>query len=335
MLNRGPVRRAVFGCVVVLFSVFLGFYSTTEYVAVRGIDYIENGPQIERHLAVLEGSAGNPWQYRVLAPFLIDQWIRSLANFGVEDPVAIGLISFRVFQDSVVLLMAFFLYRKLRLSSALSLTGMAVLAWGMATSHYDSDLQFSTFFDVLFYLVAALCVVHRKFWMMVPIVALAALNRETSGLLLIVVLMAPFFAVPRESIRRNLYPFFVAAIVFFAIFCGLRFVFPDQNLIVPYGHEPGFDLLSHNLFRLVTWRQLVGTLSVFPLIALMGYRYWRPEIRLLFWVIVPVWFGVHAVGSVMAETRLFLVPQAVVFIPGALCALEGFGCGREGGSEPG
>ena len=54
---------------------------------------------------------------------------------------------------------------------------------------------------------------------------------------------------------------------------------------------------------------------------MIGYRKWPLELRAFFWVIVPVWFLVHAFGSVMAETRLLLVPQAMVFIPGALLCL--------------
>jgi hypothetical protein len=202
---------------------------------------------------------------------------------------------------------------------------MAILAWGMAASHYDSDLQFSTFFDVLFYLLAGLCVLHRKVWMVVPIMALAALNRETSGLIPFLVLFLPLATVPRSSIRKYFWPFLGSISVYFLVFYILRMSFPSQDLVVPYGHRVGLDLVTHNLFRLVTWRQMIATLSVIPFVALIGYGKWRPEVRLFFWVIVPVWFVVHAFGSVMAETRLFLVPQALVFIPGALCVLAGFG----------
>jgi hypothetical protein len=333
MLHHERGRRAILGCVVVFFSVFLGFYSTTEYVSVRGIDYIENGRQLERHLDVLNGTAGNPWQYRIFAPFLLDLLIRYLMDLGANHPVAVGFISFRIFQDSLILLVAFLVYRKLDLSPAFSLLGMAVLAWGMAASHYDSDLQFSTFFDVLFYLLAGLCVLHRKFWLIVPIMVLAALNRESSGLIPFVVLFAPILFESRRPFHRNFFQFLAASVVFLSIFVGLRFVYPNQDLVVAYGQQPGFDLLAHNLFRLVTWRQLIGTLSVIPLIAIAGYGKWRPEIRLFFWVVVPVWFVVHAVGSVMAESRLFLVPQALVFIPGALCTMAG--CQKEAFRPPG
>ena len=43
-----------------------------------------------------------------------------------------------------------------------------------------------------------------------------------------------------------------------------------------------------------------------------------------FLVLAPLWFGIHAFLSVMGETRLFFVPQAILFIPAALCVLEYF-----------
>jgi hypothetical protein len=91
---------------------------------------------------------------------------------------------------------------------------------------------------------------------------------------------------------------------------------------MPYGHSMGLDLLQYNLFRGITWAQLFATLSILPVLALLGYQKWPPALAVFFWVIVPVWFLIHPFTSVMAETRVFLVPQALVFIPGALFLLR-------------
>jgi hypothetical protein len=103
-----------------------------------------------------------------------------------------------------------------------------------------------------------------------------------------------------------------------AIFIGLRLIYGKQELIVPYGYQPGFDLLLHNFSRIITWVQLIATLSVIPIMALIGYQKWPLQLRGFFWIIIPIWFVVYAFISVMAESRLFLVPQAMVFIPVAL-----------------
>ena len=66
---------------------------------------------------------------------------------------------------------------------------------------------------------------------------------------------------------------------------------------------------------------LLTILLVTPLLALLGYARWPASLRVFFWTVVPLWFFIHAVGAVMAETRLLLVPQALIFIPGALASL--------------
>ena len=66
---------------------------------------------------------------------------------------------------------------------------------------------------------------------------------------------------------------------------------------------------------------LLATMGIIPFLALFSYRKWPHELKVFFWLIVPVWFLVHLFASTMAETRLFLVPYALIFIPGALFGL--------------
>jgi hypothetical protein len=62
-----------------------------------------------------------------------------------------------------------------------------------------------------------------------------------------------------------------------------------------------------------------------PILAVLGYPFAPRELRRFAWAILPLWIVIHAYYSVMAETRLFLVPLTVVLIPLALCGLEGRG----------
>ena len=61
--------------------------------------------------------------------------------------------------------------------------------------------------------------------------------------------------------------------------------------------------------------------SVISSVALCSYRHWPLQLRVSFWTIVPLWLVVHSLAAVLAEARLLLLPQALVFIPGALFAL--------------
>jgi hypothetical protein len=68
----------------------------------------------------------------------------------------------------------------------------------------------------------------------------------------------------------------------------------------------------------ITWEQLLATLGIVPILAVLTYGRWPKALRIFFWVIVPIWVGVHFVAALVAETRLMLVPQALVFTRGAL-----------------
>jgi hypothetical protein len=306
---------------IVVFGLLLGNFTTSQHVKARGIYYFrsgEQGTQLMRHKAVLEGEAGNPWQYRVLAPYLVRVVFKIFVRLNIEHYKAAAFIFFRTMQDAVILILSFVYYRKLRLSMSHALLGMILLAWGMSYSHYNSDLQFNTFFDVIFYLLAGLCILQGRFVWIIPITILAALNRETSGLIPFLLLATAFFVLPKGSVRKVL-PVFISALVsYLAIFIGLRIIYGEQVLLIASGNPPGFDLLWYNISRAITWEQLFATLNIIPIVAMFGYQKWPRQLRVFFWVIVPNWLIIHAFVAVMAEGRLFLVPQAMVFIPGAL-----------------
>jgi hypothetical protein len=306
---------------IILFSVL------TVYLQVMSLEkpflyYLEQGLQIQRHNAVLEGTAPNPWQYRVLADYLVEGAIRLFKNLDVPHPLASAFVSFRFLQNILIFWLAYLYYRKLDLSPAHALVGLSLLAWGMTYAYYDSDLQFNTYFDIVFYLLAGLLILFEKPIWLIPLMLFAALNRETSGL---IPFMALALVIPWKAENKKQKTIVIAAVslvIFGVIFVTLRLMFPHQAISVPHGHSMGLDLLQYNLFRAITWSQLFATLSIVPALALLAYKKWHPAVRIFFWVVVPVWFLIHPFTSVMAETRVFLVPQALIFIPGALFLLK-------------
>ena len=128
-----------------------------------GREYLDEGNQVKRHLAVLNGQGGDPWQYRVLAPYMIQPMVALFQRLGVNHFYAISFLLFRVLQDTAIFAVGFLYYRKLGLSAAQALVGISLLAWGVSYSHFDSDLQFNTAFDILFFLLAGFAVWrHRR-----------------------------------------------------------------------------------------------------------------------------------------------------------------------------
>src|SRR5262249_40146241 len=139
--------------------------------------------QLSRHMNVLQGHAGNSWQYRILSTYLVEWLIRGLRNLGIPHPITSGFILFRIFQNTLIFLLAAFYYQKLGLNTYVMLIGLSLLAWGMTHALYDSDLQFNTYSDIIFYLAAGLIILLDRYAWLIPITGLAALNRETSGLI--------------------------------------------------------------------------------------------------------------------------------------------------------
>lgn len=306
-------------------SLSFGLFTTYEHVIARGMAYFAEGADQHRHyLDMLDGSAGNPSQYRVLPAWL--QWalLSVTAALGVPNHFAVSFIALRVLEDSAVFVLAFAYYRKLGLSVPHAFLGMSLLAWGMSYGHHNTDLRFDTYLDVSFYLAAALCLLSgREVWVL-PLVGVAALNRETSGLIPFLVLA---HAWANERLTRREVALAAGALALWAaVFAALHLAYPPQRLIVPDGAAGlGWPLLVFNATRVLTPVQLFAVLGIVPLLALAGWRRWPPVLRAFAWALVPVWLVVHAFAAVVAEARLFLVPQALVFVPGALFLAQASG----------
>jgi hypothetical protein len=282
------------------------------------LKYLAEGKQIERHEQMMNGTAGNPWQYRPLSAYLVEGLRFLYRSGGTSNPHVFAFVAFRFLVDVAIFLAVFTYFCKLGLSFPHTMIGIMILAWGISYSHFDSDLQFSTFLDVLFYILAGTAILSKTTFLIFPITLLAAFNRETSGLIPVMYLAAALVSGPPESRFRTVRFGGLCLAAYVLVFVGLRIAYGEQELILAYGHMPGLDMFRYNICRFVTWWQCLATLGIIPFLALAGYRCWPPQLRVFFWVVVPAWFAVHLTSAVMAETRLLLVPQALVFIPGAL-----------------
>jgi hypothetical protein len=114
----------------------------------------------------------------------------------------------------------------------------------------------------------------------------------------------------------------IALVLYGIVFVALRLIYDPAESVAPYNREPGFQLLAFNLFRMITWVQLLATLGVLPLMAWIAFRRWPHPLKMFFWIIAPLWIIIHLFLGVLAETRLLLVPDALISIPGALFLLN-------------
>ena len=293
----------------------------TVYLQVErlGWTYVDAGRQPRLHARVLDGRAGDPRQYRVLFAFVNEAGVRSLRAVGAPHPYGSTFIGVRLVQNALIFLAANAFYRRLGVSPATALGGLALIAWSMSQALYDSSLQFSTYGEVIFFLVAALLLVQKRFAPFPLLAAVAALNRETSGFIPVLLLAAAFaLGWPRDTRAKAMVAGLGALACYIAVVWAVRISCPPQQLILPYGHHLGMDLFWYNLLRWKTWEYLFRTMTVLPVLCALGYRTWPPLLRVFLWAIVPLWFVFHFFAAIVAETRLFLVPVVVVLIPGSL-----------------
>ncbi len=65
------------------------------------------------HLQMIGGVAGNPWQYRILADWIISFLITWVNGLGIARPQFVSFIAFRFLQCILIFLAAAIYYRKL------------------------------------------------------------------------------------------------------------------------------------------------------------------------------------------------------------------------------
>ncbi len=318
------IAGSVLACVVLL-SLLAAF----NQVKTLGLGWQEQH-YLARLETVFEGKADSPGQYRVLTDGAVLLTCRAFEAAGVPRPIGAAFVFFRVAQNVALFLAALWYLRRLGVSLYAGLLGLMALAWSMTLSNYDSDLAANTYSDVLFYLLAGIAIVSRRPAWVLPVTAVAALNRETSGLIPVMLAAAAFTLNDTPRMRRMLACAALAMGIYLVVFAGLRLGFgPRAWAGHPDAAAPGWGLLLHNLRNDRAWGHLAGTWGLIPLLALASRRHWRWPLGAFFWAILPVWVVAHFVFGPVAESRLFLAPLALVFLPGALLGLEGWRAAKD------
>jgi hypothetical protein len=253
---------------------------------------------------VLNGLAGSPWAYRIASELPLE------ALLWVTTPT-IALVLLRLAQNVAIFLLAAAVLRRWGFGERQVLAGMLLLATGFSQAHHMSDLSLNTYSDVLAYLAATWLVLTRRVWWLVPLVVVAVASRETA-------ILVPLLALARPS-RQSAKVAIAGVLAGVLTYAAIRgFVGSRPPVYGAPGHVAGWNMVVFNL----RWRSLTEISHVVTLapLGVLWMRRWPAELRRMFWLVVPVWVAAHLAGAVIAEARLFLVPLAVVLIPGFLSA---------------
>jgi hypothetical protein len=248
----------------------------------------------------------------------------------------IVFIFFRFTEHALIFFLAYLLWSYFVRNDWLIFFGLLFLALGIGNAGAVADLTFNTYIDNILYLLTACVIVYRlnPYWLL-PIITLGAFNRETSILIpfLYFISETDFNSVDWRRFRLSSIKFpalpvwiltLIQYIIFVSIFLGIRYYYgyrPQQTWKVP----AGLPMLKLNLLSadgVKSYFEMIGTFSLIPLIILYKFRRFPYRLRCWFIAIVPIWFAVHLVSVVTYQTRLFLVPFIIIFMPMILWLVE-------------
>jgi len=303
---------------IVLLTVYVVYEHSTSPLA------IDMGRQIDRHERLMAGNSEffNPWQYRIFSAYLLETIINVYHLVLPGKPEAVPYIALHFAQLLAIFYLCLLYFRRLGLRNPfLQAAGLLVLCFCMSTSVFQSDLSFNTYFDILFYLAAAILILDERLLWIIPLTVIAALNRETSGFIPLMVL-APFAFRLSHYTRTQLFVSAVSMAVFAVVFVAVRVHVGYQPAVGIHGMTSPKDFLLFNITFFRMYPLLLGTLSVIPIMVLLNLGKLPAILRHWFWLIVPIWFLIHLVKGTAMETRLFLVPQTIVFIPSFLLLID-------------
>lgn len=302
-----------------ILSVYIVYRQATDSNA------IDLDTQLVRHERMLSGESEffNPWQYRVLSTYLAEGFYQCIKIVLPNVNKGYTFLFFRFLQNILIFYMAILFYESLGIKNPwLILTGVFILSYSMAHSVFQSDLSFNTYFDVFFYLLGGWLIIHKKYIWIIPLMFLAALNRETS-LLIPAMLVLPFVKWPNILVPRRVFLIALTSILFFFVaFIGVRIYYGYQPSAGIHGMTSFTDYLFFNIRFKRMYPELIGTLGFLPIVFLLFFNKLPLLLKQWFWLVCPVWFLIHLAYSTAVETRLFLVPQALIFIPGFLYLIE-------------
>jgi hypothetical protein len=300
----------VFAC-----ALLMALISVFNQVKENGLSWQEEHYRAQLE-AVVNETAPNPAQYRILSDHLTVWTYRTLETIGVPRPIGVTFVLIRLAQNTLLFLLAALYWERLGLSRFLAILGIAALGWGMTLANAGTDLAINAHTEVILYTLAAWAALSEKLKWLIPITLIAALNRETALLIPLLFYASPACCSEDAAVRTRVHRRALLALAAYLLpFMALHAYYG----IRPWeGPTPGPNLLFNNLTTLQTWTYFVATLSIIPVLAITSYNTVHPFVQRAAWLIALPWFIAHLCCSDLPTTRMFLLPQTLVFIPAML-----------------
>ena len=308
---------------------------------------------VQRHQDMLHHEAHffNPWQYRILSTYLLESAIQiwekipasniTTPTFLQEKGIILSIHLPYIWVKWTLLVVLFYIaasyFRIQGINSVkLQILGIWIMAFFLFPAQFSAGLSLDIYLEAIFYLLAALCILRKK-WGWLPLICLfAVLNRESSGFIPLLLLITYLFNESPDSKDKGLsyeksqlslrnkgiLIFLLSSITYVGGFIALRAYYGYPPAKSVYGNQSFWDFLTWNLGQPTTYFQMLRSFTLLPLFALWFYPRWPKFLKLWGWLILPPWLILHLGHAVVRETRLFLVPVGLILIPGLLWALQ-------------
>lgn len=267
----------------------------------------------EFHQGIIRGDFKAPYQYRVLAPWLVELpalVVASVIDTSSGNRASLVREVFYSLQRVVALFLLFVVFHLFLLTwfrPDIAFAGTLILAGLHLFTYRSYYFQPSSPLNLLFLTIGAWLMARGelKGWLY-PLTVIGGLTRETFGL--IVPIHLSFFGLKRTTWKHTVGLFSVWA----AVQIGLRGIF---------GMRPSFPSrpLSVN-FHEVLWPLFL--FSLMWVVPLIGFRRLPPELRSMLWLFAMPLLLANFIFGKVEETRLFL-DLAIVLIPSTLFVLLG------------
>jgi hypothetical protein len=270
----------------------------------------------------LANQAGDPTQYRVLSEWMI-MGVSAVTHSPPRDFLPYLVVRFG--QAVALLTLAFVYFGQLgarfrtRLLGLALLTGIISLTLGPLG---QGGVSLDRFMDAIMYLAGGVLVLAGLEVWIPALMVLAILNRETSGLIPMLVVAnhgLSMFRCDTSERRRAVIVALAGWAVWAVIYVALKQYFGPQ---VWFEHVPfGWAMFVHSL-KLGGPSQFYAMVVLLPVLAVVALRVAPPFLRRLFWLVVPIWLVIHFGHARFYEGMLYLAPIALILVPLALIGLD-------------
>jgi hypothetical protein len=243
---------------------------------------------------------------------------------------------YRFLLNMVIYVLLFFLLSYFVRNEWLIFFGLILVGFSFGNAVNDSDFTLHSYIDVVLYLLAGLIILYKKnSWYILLLTVIGAFNRETC-------LLIPFMYLisqidwdhwKEEKFMLRKFPLPNIEVIMITMLSGIFYATIFIGIRWYYGYEPqtewkvpaGLPMLKLNLLSTIgikSYFEMIGLFSLLPFLCLYKFKATSKILQIWFIGIVPIWFLVHWIAVVAYQSRLFLVPTLLIFLPMALEIIE-------------